>query len=227
MIHPASEMPACHRVQYSYSQTGHYPQGRIQSLMVRIADSKESVLLLNSSKDGGPAIIAWGVQNQMLLYRDDLSLKYTEEDAALAGALWRACGTELAVPASEPGARPLIEELEFPPRIRQVLAFMLDGLLEKEIAAQLSISPHTVHVHVKHLYRRMGVNSRSQLMSHCYTRGVTSALLHESVQNQFHLLSARVNMKVECRQIEPADQIVPPSRPVTAVPRSRPNMRLS
>lgn len=51
------------------------------------------------------------------------------------------------------------------PRIRQVLGLLVQGLGEKEIAQALRISPHTVHDHVKALYRQLGVRSRAELLS--------------------------------------------------------------
>ena len=50
-------------------------------------------------------------------------------------------------------------------RERQVLACLLTGASEKEVAASLAISPQTVHAHVKALYRLHGVSSRPQLMA--------------------------------------------------------------
>jgi DNA-binding CsgD family transcriptional regulator len=51
------------------------------------------------------------------------------------------------------------------PRERQTLELLLAGNAEKQIAAQLEISRHTVHVYVKSLYKRFGVNSRSELLA--------------------------------------------------------------
>jgi DNA-binding NarL/FixJ family response regulator len=51
------------------------------------------------------------------------------------------------------------------PRLQQILAYLLDGKSEKEIACALGLSPHTVHVYVKTLYQRYEVNSRGELMS--------------------------------------------------------------
>jgi DNA-binding CsgD family transcriptional regulator len=50
-------------------------------------------------------------------------------------------------------------------RERQTLELLLVGNAEKQIAAQLSISRHTVHVYVKSLYKRFGVNSRPELLA--------------------------------------------------------------
>lgn len=51
------------------------------------------------------------------------------------------------------------------PRQRQVLALLKEGLGEKQIAADLGVSPHTVHDYVKALYRIHRVSSRSELMA--------------------------------------------------------------
>lgn len=50
-------------------------------------------------------------------------------------------------------------------RERQTLELLLDGGSEKQIANGLAISRHTVHVYVKSLYKRFGVNSRPELLA--------------------------------------------------------------
>jgi DNA-binding CsgD family transcriptional regulator len=51
------------------------------------------------------------------------------------------------------------------PRQRQTLELLLSGDAEKQIAARLNISRHTVHVYVKSLYKRFGVCSRGELLA--------------------------------------------------------------
>jgi DNA-binding CsgD family transcriptional regulator len=51
------------------------------------------------------------------------------------------------------------------PRQRQTLELLLAGNAEKQIAARLAISRHTVHVYVKSLYKRFDVNSRPELLA--------------------------------------------------------------
>ena len=51
------------------------------------------------------------------------------------------------------------------PRLQQTLDLLLAGESEKTVAKRLSLSPHTVHVHVRSLYRRYQVNSRPKLLS--------------------------------------------------------------
>jgi DNA-binding CsgD family transcriptional regulator len=61
--------------------------------------------------------------------------------------------------AASPGGPPLS------PRQRETLELLLAGNAEKQIASALSISKHTVHVYVKSLYKRFGVNSRPELLA--------------------------------------------------------------
>lgn len=56
---------------------------------------------------------------------------------------------------------PLLDAL--PRRLREVLACLLEGDSEKQVALVLGISPHTVHVHVTRLYRHFDVSSRGEL----------------------------------------------------------------
>lgn len=51
------------------------------------------------------------------------------------------------------------------PRERETLARLLAGASEKEIARDLDLSTHTVHEYVKSLHRKLGVQSRSQLVA--------------------------------------------------------------
>jgi DNA-binding CsgD family transcriptional regulator len=51
------------------------------------------------------------------------------------------------------------------PRMRQTLERLVAGDSEKEVAVRLGVSPHTVHVYVKSLYRRLSVSSRGELFA--------------------------------------------------------------
>jgi DNA-binding NarL/FixJ family response regulator len=51
------------------------------------------------------------------------------------------------------------------PRLRDTLQLLLAGDSEKEVAGKLRLSPHTVHIHVKSLYKRLNVCTRAELMA--------------------------------------------------------------
>jgi DNA-binding CsgD family transcriptional regulator len=71
---------------------------------------------------------------------------------------------------AEAPAAPRAEGPNLAPRMRETLNRLLSGDSEKQIAAHLGISQHTVHVYVKRLYRHYDVNSRGELLSHFITR---------------------------------------------------------
>lgn len=60
---------------------------------------------------------------------------------------------------------PHAHEHPIPRRVRETLERLLDGHSEKQIATSLAISPNTVHVYVKQIYRKYRVNSRAELLS--------------------------------------------------------------
>ena len=51
------------------------------------------------------------------------------------------------------------------PRERQVLQGIVDGLSDNEISTRINLSTLTIRTYVKHVYRKMQVNSRTQLLS--------------------------------------------------------------
>ena len=56
------------------------------------------------------------------------------------------------------------------PRMRDTLQLLLSGDSEKEVAGKLGLSQHTVHIHVKNLYKRLGVCSRGELLAKCLAK---------------------------------------------------------
>jgi len=70
--------------------------------------------------------------------------------------------------ADEPSARvPTLTQRE-----RQILSLLADGLGNKQIAAQLGISPSTVKTHVELLFEKLGVTSRAEAVAVSVRRGL-------------------------------------------------------
>jgi NarL family two-component system response regulator LiaR len=73
----------------------------------------------------------------------------------------------------EAANQPPIPGLDLTEREREVLALMVEGLNNTQIAGRLTVSPSTIKSHVSHVLSKLGVTSR--------TEAVTLALRHKLV----------------------------------------------
>ena len=62
-----------------------------------------------------------------------------------------------------PGGQPGLDQLA--PRLRPVLKFLLQGDAEKQVAAKLGLSQHTVHRYTQAIYNELKVHSRAELLA--------------------------------------------------------------
>ena len=95
--------------------------------------------------------------------------------SALSGksfAVWGAEPPPVALPA--PGATALSE------RESVVLEAVAGGLSNREIGRQLWISEQTVKFHLRNIYRKLGISSRTEAARYAYRNGLASALTVES-----------------------------------------------
>lgn len=58
------------------------------------------------------------------------------------------------------------------PRQREILKFICDGFTEKDIAQQLNISLHTVHVHKNNIMKRLDIHTKAGLIKHAIKNGI-------------------------------------------------------
>jgi DNA-binding NarL/FixJ family response regulator len=56
------------------------------------------------------------------------------------------------------------------PREREVLLLLVQGFLYKEIGHYLKVSYATVHTHIRHIYKKLGVNSRAKAVAIFHAR---------------------------------------------------------
>ena len=96
----------------------------------------------------------------------------------LVADLCRILGDQLGREYNTPSATPIADAVSLSPRMHQTLERLLAGDSEKQIAARLGLSRHTVHVYVKTLYRRFEVCSRGELFAR-FIRSAAPALLTE------------------------------------------------
>jgi hypothetical protein len=106
---------------------------------------------------GGGAAIA--------LHRPWGARPFGERERALVDVFYRESRRlrVLARRSREGGQSP--SEIALPPRLVQTLAALARGLSEKQVAAELGLSQHTVHDYVKELHRRLRVQSRGELLA--------------------------------------------------------------
>ena len=98
----------------------------------------------------------------IVLHRSAADGKYSRREQRLVHLFHQELAPLLGRQLVLPGRQ---EELPF--RLQQVLACLLQGDSEKQIARRLGISRHTVNRHVQRLYRRFEVHSRGELMFCC------------------------------------------------------------
>ncbi len=87
---------------------------------------------------------------------------FTEHERVLLELLIRQVGRSLRRTLVPSGTRSRLS-----PRLRETLEQILGGYGDKQIAARMNLSQHTVHEYVKELYRRFDVSGRQELVLRC------------------------------------------------------------
>jgi LuxR family transcriptional regulator, maltose regulon positive regulatory protein len=93
----------------------------------------------------------------------DLVRLMIDDTSRLPGAAERQFASQICQDSAPAAAECLNSPLT--PREVDVLRLLAAGLTSKEVAARLNISVNTASVHRKAIYRRLGVNSRSRVIS--------------------------------------------------------------
>jgi DNA-binding NarL/FixJ family response regulator len=61
-----------------------------------------------------------------------------------------------------------LDDFDLTVRERDVLRLLVEGLDQREIAEQLVLSPKTIGTHTGHIFRKLGVHSRTQAVARAY-----------------------------------------------------------
>jgi DNA-binding CsgD family transcriptional regulator len=101
----------------------------------------------------------------ILLQRALADKPFEHRQQRLLSLFWRECARLLGTKLATHDA-PSVADL--PPRLRQVLACLLEGDGEKQVASHLGLSKHTIHEYLKRLHERFGVSSRGELLARCH-----------------------------------------------------------
>jgi len=105
-----------------------------------------------------------GYQASVAAVRDALG----EQDFDAAWAQGAALSTEEAIAYAQRGhgqrKRPASGWASLTPAERDVVRLVSEGLTNNDIATRLFVSPRTVQTHLTHVYTKLGVTSRVQLV---------------------------------------------------------------
>jgi DNA-binding CsgD family transcriptional regulator len=85
---------------------------------------------------------------------------FTDDDKVMLQLIELGLGSYVHRPVGSPD-----DGVRMSPRERDVFRLLLDGLSDKEIAARLTISRHTVNQRIKRLFTIFGVHSRIELLA--------------------------------------------------------------
>jgi DNA-binding CsgD family transcriptional regulator len=113
------------------------------------------------------ALIALGAAlrraNQRAAARDPLGQAIALSRRAGATALALQAETELAITGSRRRSDSLWGPEALTPSERRVAELAIEGLTTREMAESLFVTPKTVEFHLRHIYQKLGVNSRDKL----------------------------------------------------------------
>jgi DNA-binding CsgD family transcriptional regulator len=101
--------------------------------------------------------------NQRAAARDPLTAALKQCQKAGASALGLQAQTELAVSGSRRRADSLWGPEALTPSERRVAELAIEGLTTREMAESLFVTPKTIEYHLRHIYQKLGVNSRDKL----------------------------------------------------------------
>lgn len=148
----------------------HLAQARILLAEVELLDRQDALALstlgqavaygkkqgmIRSFVDGGPAIAH--LLNQLRTTRPTGN-GATDIDQWYLASLTSRMGAS----GSDDGQGDVVSKQDLRPREAEIMALLAQGLSNKVIAQRLSISPETVKWHLKNIFRKMGVRSRTQ-----------------------------------------------------------------
>jgi two-component system response regulator DesR len=130
---------------------------------------------------------------RLVTERPELRVLLISGAGRISAATAAACGASGFIPKDWPAADvaravrmvalgiPLFEDavpkevpIQLTGREREVLARVADGATNREIAAELHISPHTVKEHTSALYRKLDVRNRAEAVQRAQRLGLLS-----------------------------------------------------
>ena len=148
---------------------------------LRAADPSMGILVISawSTEDAILSALRAGANGYVLKERDDLEVMLSIRSVLRGGApidpfIALRIIAELQAPTSTEAQRDVPPEAVLSVREIQILKLVADGMTNREIAESLFLSRYTVECHVKHIYRKLAVPSRTKAVSEARARGLLS-----------------------------------------------------
>lgn len=158
------------------------PDGSGIDLIRQIHEQNPAVPILVisawSTQEAILAALRAGATGYVLKERDDLEVALALRSVLRGGApidplLARRIISEFANDESDSSAGENETEAEkLSPREHQILRLVAEGMGNRDIAEKLSISRYTVECHVKNIYRKLAVSSRTRAVNTARQRGL-------------------------------------------------------
>ena len=151
------------------------PDGNGMALIeqMRLEDPGLGILVVSawSSEEAILGALRAGATGYVLKERDDIEVSLSIRSVLRGGApidpfIARRILDLLPAQASAATAEALSK------REAEILQLVADGLSNREIAEQIFLSPHTVACHIKGIYRKLAVSSRTRAVHEARVRGL-------------------------------------------------------
>ena len=148
---------------------------------LRHADPGMGILVISawSTEDAILSALRAGANGYVLKERDDLEVTLSIRSVLRGGApidpfIARRIIAELQPAAGQAPHKEIPPESILSSREIQILRLVADGMTNREIAESLFLSRYTVECHVKNIYRKLAVPSRTKAVSEARARGLLS-----------------------------------------------------
>lgn len=148
---------------------------------LRTSDPGMGILVISawSTEDAILSALRAGANGYVLKERDDLEVTLSIRSVLRGGApidpfIARRIIAELQPAPPSEAPQELAPEAVLSSRELQILKLVADGMTNREIAETLFLSRYTVECHVKNIYRKLAVPSRTKAVSEARARGLLS-----------------------------------------------------